>query len=128
MLKLGDTITVTLIGEYRLSATFDIGSVITNQPMTEVTSGEYVGAYTIKSGDDVVGATVVGRLVDAADNKSQMNAANLVSIDATPPFITSVAHDATTFLETDDLVNVTIIGRPEIPPLSTLEIELQINR
>jgi len=85
-----ENITVTLVGEAGCDATFDIGDIALNQPMTETVAGTYVGNYTVVPGDDGEW-TVTAYLTDAAGNTDSEEAADLVTIitDEVPPVIES---------------------------------------
>ena len=47
-----DVLTVTMVGTADCSANFDVGSAASRVSMTETSPGNYVGTYTIESGDD----------------------------------------------------------------------------
>ena len=61
-LKLNDRIYVSMRGQPKLTATFDIGSWRTSIPMKEVSPGLYTGSYVIKNGDKVLNAFIIGTL------------------------------------------------------------------
>lgn len=61
-LEPGDVFTVRLQGEPGGTATFSIGSVVTDRPMRESSPGVYVGEYTIRRGDRFVNAPVTATL------------------------------------------------------------------
>ncbi len=61
-LKPADKIYVSMRGQPKLNATFDIGSWKTSIPMKEVSPGLYTGSYVIKNGDTVLNAFIIGTL------------------------------------------------------------------
>jgi hypothetical protein len=61
-LKPDDSIYVSMRGQPKLTATFDIGSWKTSIPMKEVSPGLYTGSYVIKNGDKVLNAFIIGTL------------------------------------------------------------------
>jgi hypothetical protein len=86
-LDIGDVLNVTLRGESNLTATFDLGTIATEQPMNETAPGTgiYKGNYTVE-GDDDGTWTVVGYLNDGTTLPSSKNATFQVIIgDVVPP-------------------------------------------
>jgi len=61
-LKPDDSIYVSMHGQPKLSATFDIGSWKTSIPMKEISPGLYTGSYVVKKGDKVLNAFIIGTL------------------------------------------------------------------
>lgn len=61
-LKPDDSIYVSLRGQPKLTATFDIGSWKTSIPMKEISPGLYTGSYVVKKGDKVLNAFIIGTL------------------------------------------------------------------
>ncbi len=61
-LKPDDSIYVSLRGQPKLTATFDIGSWKTSIPMKEISPGLYTGSYVVKNGDKVLNAFIIGTL------------------------------------------------------------------
>jgi hypothetical protein len=57
-----DSIYVSLRGQPKLTATFDIGSWKTSISMKEVSPGLYTGSYVVKPGDTVLNAFIIGTL------------------------------------------------------------------
>lgn len=64
-LGMGDTLTVMLHGDRGLTATFDLGALAKNLPMTEIEPGLYRGVYPVHPGDMLAEGLVVGHLVSA---------------------------------------------------------------
>jgi len=89
--NLGDTITITLVGEPGGAAQFFIADVINNVPMTESADqpGTYTGTYTVTEDINVTDAVVTVTLTDAAGNVSA-DSTRTVTIEATIPEIASV--------------------------------------
>ena len=61
-LKPDDSIYVSLRGQPKLTATFDIGSWKTSIPMKEISPGLYTGSYVVKKEDKVLNAFIIGTL------------------------------------------------------------------
>jgi hypothetical protein len=61
-LKPDDNIYVSMRGQPKLNASFDIGSWKTSIPMKEVSPGLYTGSYVIKQEDKVLNAFIIGTL------------------------------------------------------------------
>jgi hypothetical protein len=61
-LKPDDSIYVSMRGQPKLTATFDIGSWKTSITMKEVSPGLYTGSYVIQEGDKVLNAFIIGTL------------------------------------------------------------------
>ncbi|MCH8293368.1 T9SS type A sorting domain-containing protein, partial [Candidatus Poribacteria bacterium] len=57
--------------------------------------GIYGGSYTVRLGDNVTGATVIGRLEDLAGNATDRVASKLITFDTEPPSITAIALTVT---------------------------------
>jgi hypothetical protein len=114
-----DIINVTLLGERRQKASFDVGIKAFGIPMYDdgmhddgaADDGIYGGNYTVKGGDDSGpdGWTITGHLDDGLTNSS-MDAAPTIVIDTESPDIDSMIHDASGTLTTDDTIGVTLMG------------------
>jgi hypothetical protein len=105
-----DTITVTLVGEPGITATFSIAGVTaaTGVAMTEDPSGTYVGSYTVQIGDNVEGAIVTGKLVDAAGNETATEPFTIPE----PPTIISAESDKAE-VKNGDTFTLTVIIEPK---------------
>ena len=92
--KAGDKIRVTVVAEPNGTATFSIEGIpgATDVSMTE-TNGMYKGEYVVRSGDNVKDAAVTVSFIDALGNSASMTADQKVTIDTTPPTISSVQTD-----------------------------------
>jgi hypothetical protein len=62
-LRAGDVLTVVMVAEPGGRVTFSVEGVVEGVPMAEQVPGRYVGTYTVRPGDNVVGAAVTVRLV-----------------------------------------------------------------
>jgi Copper amine oxidase N-terminal domain len=91
-LRPGDTVGVTLHATPGASATFDIGSDVTNQAMQEQTSGVYVGSYTIPRGANFENDPLIGRLTLGSVTVTA-TAPQLISASSVPPGISDFAPD-----------------------------------
>jgi hypothetical protein len=85
---LGSEILVTIAGTPGDRAFFSIPNVVDRVAMQEVSSGVYVGRYSVVRNASLIGAAIVGRLV-AKDGTSSplLSAAQTISIDATRPVL-----------------------------------------
>ncbi|MGB9597913.1 MAG: hypothetical protein ACPL7B_16635, partial [Candidatus Poribacteria bacterium] len=66
--KAGDKITATVYGEAGSSVRWTIENVVSDLVMTEVTTGKYVGEYTVLQGTNINNAKVIIKLTDAFGN------------------------------------------------------------
>ncbi|MEW6544366.1 MAG: GNA1162 family protein [Nitrospirota bacterium] len=84
--KAGDQIKVGLQGDPNMLATFDIGQYRTGIVMQEEKPGIYVGSYTVKPGDNVDNAIVMGHLADRQGLQSDWeDVVGPVTLDTMPP-------------------------------------------
>lgn len=90
-LRAGDVLVVTLRGTPGGRATFDIGTYVTGQPMSETTPGVYVARYTVPAGVNFGRSTVYGRLTVAGTTAPRAAAPQLVAVTTTPPQIFEIA-------------------------------------
>jgi copper amine oxidase-like protein len=90
-LRAGGAVHVTLHGTPGGSATFDIGSYVTNIAMQETQPGTYTGAYTIPRGANFSAVPVIGRLQLAGRAPVDAAAEQTVSAASTAPGISAVA-------------------------------------
>ena len=125
-------IRITLLGEPHCTATASIGNNIHNLSLTEiligqVNTGTYVGNYTVKAGDDVRDAEVVGFLKDYSNNlsdpvSSKYTDSNAIergmvtivttSDDVIPPIISSVEVSSASPHIKGDILELTMTGEP----------------
>jgi hypothetical protein len=91
--RAGDVVTVRLRGSPSGSATFDIGSYVTNLAMHESSPGQYVGSYAIPRGANFPQAPVIGRLVARGGVAVEAQAAQTVSASSVPPGVADFAPD-----------------------------------
>jgi hypothetical protein len=92
-LRPGDTIHVTVHGTPGGSATFDIGSDVTDQAMQERMPSVYVGSYTIPRGANFDDVAVIGRLA-SGNSRAEAPAPHTVSASSIPPGIGDFAPGA----------------------------------
>jgi hypothetical protein len=95
-LRPGDTVRVVLHGTPGGSATFDIGSYVTDQTMQESAPGRYEGTYVIPPGANFATVPVIGHLSLAGGSTMDAVAAQPLSASSAPPGITDFAPDAGT--------------------------------
>lgn len=92
-LRPGDTVHVTLHGTAGASASFDIGSDVVGQAMTQRSPGVYVGSYTIPRGANFDDVALIGRL-SIGNASAQAPAPQTVSASSIGPGIADFAPDA----------------------------------
>ncbi|MBV8153067.1 MAG: hypothetical protein JOY98_01505 [Candidatus Eremiobacteraeota bacterium] len=90
-LRAGDVVRVTLHGTAGGSATFDVGSYVTDQAMQEGPPGTYAGEYAIPRGANFAAVPIVGRLSLSGQPPSEAVAEQTLSAASTPPGISDVA-------------------------------------
>jgi hypothetical protein len=92
-LRAGDTVNVTLDGTAGGSASFDIGSYVTNLSMTERTAGSYDGSYHLPAGANFTDVPIIGHLRAGGADAADVQAQNTLSASGTPPGIADFAPD-----------------------------------
>lgn len=100
-LRAGDVIHVTLRGPSGGSATFDIGSYVTNLAMHETSSGVYAGSYQIPRGANFDQAPIVGHLTGPGASVVQVQATQTISASGIPPGIVDFAPDTGAVVNND---------------------------
>lgn len=90
-LRAGGDVHVTLRGTPGGSATFDVGSYVTNIAMQESPSGTYSGTYTIPRGANFAAVPVIGHLQLPGRAPADAAAEQTVSAASTAPGISAVA-------------------------------------
>jgi hypothetical protein len=117
----GDVLTVLAVSDaINGEAAFSLGDVITDRVMYDdgtrgdavADDGVYTGQYTVRRGDNVTDEPLSVRVTDEAGNVSEEMSFEPVSMDTSPPEITSFIHDATQVLAEDDVLTVTMNGDP----------------
>jgi len=90
-LRPGDLVTVTVKGQPKSKATFNIGDVATGVPLREDENGVYTGTYRVKAGDRAVKAPLSVDFVTPAGTKVRQEASapvNIVTGKVETPVIT----------------------------------------
>jgi len=93
-LRAGDWLRVTMHGTPGGSATFDIGSYVTNLAMSESPAGTYNGQFAIPRGANFAAAPIVAHLSVAGGAEVDAAAAQLLSASSTPPGIADFAPES----------------------------------
>ncbi|MBV8491748.1 MAG: copper amine oxidase N-terminal domain-containing protein [Candidatus Eremiobacteraeota bacterium] len=93
-LRSGEAMHVQLRGTPHGSASFDIGSYVTDLAMHETGNGEYSGDYTIPSGANFDEVPLIGHLSVAGVQAPDVQAVSTISASGTPPGIVDFAPDA----------------------------------
>jgi hypothetical protein len=124
-----DIINVTLVGERRQKASFDVGIKAFGIPMYDdgmhddgaSDDGIYRGNYTVKGGDDSSpeGWTIIGHLDDDLTNSS-MDASPNVVIDTDSPDITDIFYNPQGTLKTGETLYITLEGEPTLDAVFNL--------
>jgi hypothetical protein len=84
-LRAGESFDVTLHGTPGASASFDVGSYVTNLAMSERSPGVYAGRYTIPRGANFDDVAVIGHLSAGGSAAADAQAPQAVSASSTPP-------------------------------------------
>lgn len=92
-LRPDDSVDVTIRGPAGGSATFGIGSYVSNLAMHETSPGVYAGSYRIPRGANFDQAPIVGQLVLRDGTASTAQAAQTISVSTVPPGIVEFAPD-----------------------------------
>lgn len=92
-LRPGDSIDVTIHGPAGGSATFGIGSFVSNLAMHETSSGAYAGSYSIPRGANFDQAPIVGQVVLRDGTTLSGQAEQTISVSSVPPGIVDFAPD-----------------------------------
>ncbi|HEY1655829.1 MAG TPA: stalk domain-containing protein [Candidatus Tumulicola sp.] len=92
-LRTGDVVHVTLQGPPGGSATFGIGSYVTNVAMHDTGGGSYSGSYQIPRGVNFDQAPIVGQLTQANGSIAEAVAPQTISASSIPPGIVDFAPD-----------------------------------
>lgn len=98
-LRPGDTVHVTLRGTAHGSASFDIGSDVTNQAMQESQAGLYAGSYTIPRGANFEDVALIGHL-SVGNTTADATAPQTISASSIPPGISDFAPDVSATVNT----------------------------
>ncbi|MEN6343786.1 MAG: stalk domain-containing protein [Armatimonadia bacterium] len=92
-LNVGDKLTLRVRGTTGGIATVDLGDKVVGILLREAPAGEYTGTYTVKAGDDVTKAAVVGHLQVRNVDAAAVTGAQTVTIDTVEPVVLSVSPD-----------------------------------
>jgi Copper amine oxidase N-terminal domain len=92
-LRAGDAVEVTLHGTPSASASFDIGSYVTNLTMSERSPGVYVGNYVIPRGANFDQVPIIGHLTAGNTAAPDAEASRTMSASSTPPGVGDFAPD-----------------------------------
>ncbi len=93
-LRAGDAFDVTLQGTPGGRATYDIGTFVTRQPMTEGAPGTYAAHYTVPENVNFGNVPVYGRLIANGASAPRVAAAAPIAVSNTPPQIVDIAPTA----------------------------------
>lgn len=86
VLQLGDQVRAEVESDPGLSGTLDLGLWRRGTPLVEVSSGRYVGVYTVQAGDAAQSVPVTVRLSDAFGLSTSSDVQGLtLTVDASPP-------------------------------------------
>jgi hypothetical protein len=90
-LRAGDRINVTLAGTAGGSATFDIGSYVTNISMAERAAGTYQGSYQLPAAASFNDVPIIGHLRVAGADAPDVQSAQTLSASGSPPGVADFA-------------------------------------
>jgi hypothetical protein len=90
-LRGGDAFEVTMTGTPGGRATFDVGTFVVGQPLTEGPPGTYTARYVVPANVNFGRAPVLGHLTVAGASAPQVAAATPIAVSNTPPSIVEVA-------------------------------------
>ncbi len=107
--KAGDKIKVTVYGEANSNVKWTIENVVTDLVMTEVSSGKYVGEYTVLQGTDVNNAKIIVKLTDAFGNIATKED-GIVTIDTVAQIISVTVSGSPAKL--GEPIVIVMIGEP----------------
>lgn len=114
-LRAGATVSVTVRGTPRLTGTFNIVPDGSEFPLEEDSNrpGVYTGTYVVRNNDNVLNGRVTAYLRDAQGRESLVQSQAPITIDTTPPRITSTSPQSDAQLDNDQpniTVNATDLG------------------
>jgi hypothetical protein len=89
-LRTGETFQISMRGTPGGQASFDIGDLLIDQPMREVSPGSYVGRFSVPERFNVTQVPVYAKLSIGSNTAPRMQAAQLFSAATTPPTIGEV--------------------------------------
>lgn len=92
-LRQGQKLYVTMHGTPRGLAGYDIGPYVTNQQLTESSSGTYTGVYTVPHGVNFARAPIFGHLNAHGSDAPQTESNATVTVSTEPPSIVDFAPD-----------------------------------
>jgi hypothetical protein len=132
----GDVLQITLRGTPGMTAIYDLPPLVKGGKLPEIDRGEYVGSYSVKTGDRLRGGRVTVYLKSNDGDEDFSQARESVSIGEADlvkppvvkqpeisPRIISVTHDARALLKTGEVLQVTLRGTPgmnatyDLPPI-----------
>jgi len=92
-LKAGDTFSVTLTGTPGGRASYDIGSYVADQPLSEGPPGTYTGRYVVPENVNFGEVPVYGNLTVGGTVAARVAARSTIAVSNTPPQIVDIAPD-----------------------------------
>jgi hypothetical protein len=90
-LKAGDAFDLTLAGTPGGQASYDIGTYVVNQPMTEGPAGTYIAHYLVPANVNFGETPVFGHLVVGGVHAARASADTPIAVSNTPPQIVDIA-------------------------------------
>ena len=118
----GDILNVELTGDRSKTASFSITGVVENIKLfddgkhddKEANDGHYAGSYQVKPKDLAINTLVEVTLNDGKGNHATQAVAPTISVDAIPPRIKELAHDAKTPLKAGDTLSISLLAESNI--------------
>ncbi|MBI4651481.1 tetratricopeptide repeat protein [Candidatus Desantisbacteria bacterium] len=113
--KTGKEITVVLVGEAKLAASYTLGQFAVELPMKETAKpGTYFAIYTVKPGDNGTLIPLSGKLIDPAGNITEKKGENTITIDTIPPAPVKDLTASTGFDTTFDGKKMDVFSKVEL--------------
>jgi hypothetical protein len=124
-LRADETLHVTMRGPAGGSATFDIGSYVSNLAMRESSSGVYDGSYAIPRGANFDSVPVIGRL-RVASGSLQAQAPSLFSASSVPPGVSDFGPDNNVTVN-DNRPSIYATFSTDAVPVSPSSVQIVVN-
>ncbi|NOR46717.1 MAG: S8 family serine peptidase, partial [Methanosarcinaceae archaeon] len=108
ILDQGDVLGINMTGDPGISnATFSINGLVYDQPLDEITSGNYSGNYTVNGTIEIKDAIVTGHLTDEAGNINSSDGPT-INIDTNKPRISLLSPANNSYIQNGTMINLRI--------------------
>jgi hypothetical protein len=126
-LKAGDSFAVTLTGTPGGHATYDIGSYVADQPLTEGPPGTYTGRYVVPENVNFGAAPVEGHLVVGGTAAPRVAASTPIAVSNTPPQIVDIAPDPAQTVNNDQPSIFATFRSPVDVDINASNVSIEVN-